>query len=153
FYLARRGYSFYRLSLADQTEHPDYRTLNPAGFLGHGYGIVGTALILTNLLYLVRRRLTRLPPWMGSLKGWLGMHVFIGLAGSVLVLFHSAFQLRTPIATVTSASLAIVVFTGLIGYYIHSLIPKAGLRPLKQRLEELQPLLPGLVEQVDEFVK
>ncbi|HEY8076069.1 MAG TPA: hypothetical protein VIF62_18210 [Labilithrix sp.] len=151
--LAWRGYSFYRLGLADQTFHPDYRTLNPAGFLGHGYGMAGTALILTNVLYLVRRRWTRLPAWMGSVKAWLSMHVFTGLVGSVLILFHSAFQLRTPIATVTSASLAIVVVTGLVGLYLHALIPKAGLKPLKERLTELEPLLPGLVEEVRAFVK
>jgi hypothetical protein len=152
--LVWRGHSFYRLSLDDQTLHRDYRTLNPAGFLGHGYGMVGTALIVTNLLYLVRARLVRvLPAWVGGLKAWLSMHVFTGLVGSLLILFHSAFQLRTPIATVTSASLAIVVVTGLVGLYLHALIPKPGLKRLKERLAELEPILPGLAKKVTEYVK
>ena len=112
--------------------HPDYRRLGPAGFLGHGYGMVGTALILTNLLYLVRRRFTKyVPAWMGSVRGWLNAHVFTGLFGSILILFHSAFQLRTPIATVTSVSLSIVVVTGLVGLYLHALVPRSGLKPLR----------------------
>ncbi len=152
--LVWRGFDFYRQGLADRSSHPDYRTLSPSGFLGHGYGIIGTAMILTNLLYLVRRRFAAsLPSWVGSMKAWLNMHVFTGLVGSLLILFHSAFQLRTPIASVTSASLFIVVMTGLIGLYIHSLVPKAGLKPLNDRLEEIKPLLPGLVRQVEEFVK
>lgn len=152
--LVYRGYDYYRQSLADRALHPDYRALNPAGLIGHGYGMVGTALILTNLLYLVRRRFAKsLPAWLGSMKTWLNIHVFTGLTGSLLVLFHSAFQLRTPIATVTSASLAIVVFTGLIGIYLYALVPTAGLKPLQDRLAEIRPLLPGLVAQVEEFLK
>jgi len=149
-----RGYSFYRLGIADRPSHPDYRTLNPAGFLGHGYGIAGTALIFTNLLYLVRRRFAKyISDRLGSVKGWLNAHAFTGLLGSLLVVFHSAFQLRTPIAAVTSASLGIVVVTGLVGFYLHALVPKAGLKPFRDRLAEIEPLLPGFVTRVDEFVK
>jgi hypothetical protein len=149
-----RGYAFYRLGLADRPSHPDYRTLNPAGFLGHGYGIVGTALVFTNLLYLVRRRYAKyISDRLGTVKSWLNAHAFTGLLGSLLVVFHSAFQLRTPIAAVTSASLGIVVVTGLVGFYLHALVPKAGLRPFKERLAEIEPLLPGFVGRVDDFVK
>jgi hypothetical protein len=149
-----RGFNFYRLPLADRVGHRDYRTLSPAGFIGHGYGIVGTALVLTNLLYLVRRRFAKhLPGSIGSMRAWLNGHAFTGLLGSLLVVFHSAFQLRTPIATVTSLSLAIVVVTGLVGFYIHALVPREGLRPFHERLEEIRPLLPGLVASVDGYVR
>src|SRR5581483_11444679 len=110
-----------------------------------------TLLILSNLLYLVRRRLTRFMSWAGSVRAWLNMHAFTGLVGSVLVLFHSAFQLRTPIATVTSVSLAIVVGTGLVGLYLYALVPREGLKPLQDRLKEIEPMLPGLAEQVRAF--
>ncbi len=149
-----RGYTFYRMSLVDRPFHPDFHRLNPAGFLGHGYGMVGTALIVTNLLYLLRRRFARqLPSWIGSIKAWLNLHVFTGLTGSMLVLFHSAFQLRTPIATVTSISLMIVVITGLVGLYIYALVPKEGLKSLNDRLAEIEPLLPGLSKQIKDYVK
>jgi hypothetical protein len=116
--------------------------------------MVGTALILTNLLYLVRRRFAKfIPAWAGSVKAWLNLHVFTGLTGSMLILFHSAFQLRTPIATLTSVSLAIVVVTGLVGLYLYELIPKEGLRPLNDRLAEIRPLLPDLALHVEEFVR
>ena len=149
-----RGYDYYRQGLSTRAEHRDYRLLNPAGLIGHGYGILGTALIAANLLYLVRRRLTHmLPPWIGSMKSWLNAHVFTGLVGSLLIVFHSAFQLRTPIATVTSASLAIVVVTGLIGLYLYALVPKAGLQPLETRLAEIAPVLSGFAQCVERFVR
>lgn len=147
------GHDFYRQALTERALHPLYRRLNPAGLVGHGYGMVGTLLILSNLLYLVRRRLANRMAWAGSVRGWLSMHAFTGLTGSVLILFHSAFQLRTPIATVTSVSLAIVVFTGLIGLYLHALVPREGLKALEERLAEIEPLLPGLCAQVRTFVK
>ena len=152
--LTWRGFGYYRLALSVRPGHPDYHTLNPAGVLGHGYGIFGTVLIFTNLLYLVRRRLAgTIPDRLGSMAAWLNAHAFTGLTGSLFVAFHSAFQLRTPIATLTSASLGIVVVTGLIGFYLHALLPKAGLKPLKDRLAEIQPLLPGFVAGVEELVK
>lgn len=150
--LLYRGLSFYRLPIADRVEHPEYRVLRPSGIIGHGYGIVGTVLILTNLLYLVRRRLAFLTS-LGSIKRWLDMHAVTGLVGSLLVLFHSAFQFRTPIATMTALSLAIVVATGVVGLYLYVLVPKAGLKPLKARLDEIQPLLPGLAQIVGERVE
>jgi hypothetical protein len=152
--LAWRGIGYYQLGLAERAGHPDYRTLNPAGRLGHGYGILGTALIFTNLLYLVRRRFAKyIPDRLGSMRAWLNAHAFTGLVGSLLVVFHSAFQVRTTIAAVTSGSLAIVVVTGLVGFYLHALVPKAGLKPLHDRLAEIQPLLPGLVAVVQDHVR
>jgi hypothetical protein len=152
--LSWRGLDYYRTGLSARSLHPDYRALNPAGSLGHGYGVFGTALIATNLLYLVRRRFAKhIPARFGSMKAWLNAHVLTGLVGSLLVLFHSAFQLRTAVATLTSVSLGIVVVTGLVGLYLYALIPKAGLKPFKDRLIEIEPLLPGLVRGVDEFVQ
>jgi hypothetical protein len=149
-----RGHDYYRQDLSSRAAHVDYRALNPAGFVGHAYGIIGTTLVAANLLYLIRRRLTNvLPAWIGSMKAWLNAHVFTGLTGSVLIVFHSAFQLRTPIAALTSASLGIVVVTGLIGLYLYSLVPKAGLRPLENRLAEIAPLMPGMAANVGELVQ
>lgn len=119
--LLLRGLEFYQLDLEHRVEHDDFRVLAPGGMWGHGYGIVGTALILTNLLYLVRRRYARLR--VGSMQAWLDMHVFTGLAGGMLILFHSAFQARTQIALVSAVSLGVVVATGVLGRFLHFLAP------------------------------
>ncbi len=151
--LLRRGWSYYHQHLDARPFHPDHRTLSPAGLLGHGYGMLGTLMIATNLLYLVRRRFaSSFPAWAGSVKAWLNAHAFTGLVGSVLIVFHSAFQLRTGIATLTAASLAIVVVTGLVGLYLYALVPKAGLKGFTDRLAQLEPLLPGMVKEVRGFV-
>jgi hypothetical protein len=150
-YPLSRGLSFYKLGLDGRLDHPEYRDLSPGGFVGHGYGIVGTALILTNLLYLARRRVAWLP--VGSLNTWLDVHVVTGIGGSILVMFHSAFQLRTPIAGVTAISLGIVVLTGLIGRYIYALTPRTGEKSLEQRLREIDSSMPAFAGGVREALR
>lgn len=140
--LAHRGYAFYRLGIAERVEHPDYRVLSPVGLVGHGYGIVGTLMMLTNLLYLVRRRFPSLP--VGSMRLWLDIHVFTGLGGAMLVLFHSAFQLRTPLASASAYSVLFVVLTGLIGRNMVAFAPRADVERLKAGLAVIDEYHAGL---------
>jgi hypothetical protein len=136
-----RGLEFYLLDLDGRLDHPDFRALRPSGALGQGYGVAGTLLIVTNLLYLVRRRLAALP--LGSMRAWLDAHVFTGLAGALLISFHSAFQARSTIATVTAISLGLVVVTGVIGRSIVALTRRDPAR-LEAALAALDALLPGV---------
>jgi hypothetical protein len=135
------GADFYLSELESRVEHEDYDNLRPGGLIGHGYGIVGTIFILANLLYLARRRFAR---WsLGSMATWLNLHVFTGLVGSLLILFHSAFQFRTPIALVTAVSLGVVVATGIAGRYLYALTPRPDRVALEQALASLDELVPG----------
>ncbi len=135
------GQEFYLSDLQSRVDHHAYETLRPGGVIGHGYGIVGTVLILANLLYLARRRLAR---WsLGSMATWLNLHVFTGLVGSLLILFHSAFQFRTPIAQVTAISLGVVVATGVAGRYLYALTPRPDRAGLEDALASLDELAPG----------
>ncbi len=139
--LWRFGEEFYLTDLYARVEHADYESLRPGGLVGHGYGIVGTVLILANLLYLARRRFAR---WaLGSMAAWLNLHVLTGLIGSLLILFHSAFQFRTPIALVTAISLGVVVLTGLVGRYLYALTPRPDRAVLVEALASLDELAPG----------
>src|ERR1043166_2038373 len=122
--LAFRGWSYYRLSLDDRTLHPEYRLLRPTGLYGNGYGWVAAMLVVLNLSYLVRRRFGSAR--LGSMKTWLDVHVFTGLLAASLVSFHSAFQLRSTIASISAASLGTVVVTGLLGRFLFGLGPSGG---------------------------
>jgi hypothetical protein len=146
--LLLRGWDFYRLSVGERVDHVDFRTLGPGSNLGHGYGIAGTALILTNLLYLVRRRFARLS--VGSLRAWLDVHVFTGLFGGMLVLFHSAFQVRSSVAMVTVGSLLVVIVTGLLGRYLYSLSPKPDRDRLARVLHALDAVGPGMGQMLEQ---
>lgn len=138
------GGSFYVMDVQERVDHAQFRELSPSGPVGHGYGIAGTGLILTNLLYLLRRRFAR---WkLGSMRLWLEIHVFTGLFGSVLILYHSAFQLRSGIASLTAISLFLVVVSGIVGRYFFALNPAAGNKQLHESASALRRMWPELAQ-------
>lgn len=137
-----RGWQFYTLGIGERVDHEDFRVLGPSSPLGQAYGIAGTCLILTNLVYLVRRRFARLS--LGSLRAWLDIHAFTGLFGGMLVVFHSAFQIRSTISLITMGSLFVVIGTGIVGRFLYSLAPRPDLRRLHGALERLDQCGPGL---------
>lgn len=136
-----RGWSFYGLSLEDRVTHPEFRKLRPSGVIGNGYGWVAALLVVMNLMYLVRRRLAG--SRLGSMRVWLDIHVFTGLTAAILVTFHSAFQLRTPVAATSAASLGIVVITGLIGRFLYALAPAMDRQRLRVALDDVEATWPG----------
>lgn len=152
--LAYRGYSFYKLSLEDRPEHAEFRKLRPSGVIGNGYGWVAAMLIVMNLSYLIRRRFGG--SRFGSMRVWLDLHVFTGMLAASLVSFHSAFQLRTPIATASTVSLMLVVLTGLIGRFLFALAPAGERERLRAALDAaatgFPPAVPDLRAQLAEAI-
>jgi thioredoxin reductase/NAD-dependent dihydropyrimidine dehydrogenase PreA subunit len=146
------GWDYYRLSGLDRLNHPMHRLLKASGPIGHGIGIVATGVMLTNFLYALRKRWGRLKRT-GTIRGWLTVHTWVGLLTAPTIAFHAAFQSKNVLATSTSAALAVVVITGLIGRFIFSIVPSHNGRALDlkdllnhwERLKErLEPLVRGL---------
>jgi hypothetical protein len=119
------SWSYYALPWEDRFDAELHHELRSGGSLGHQYGNIGVALILGNLLYLVRRRYVHVT-WLGSMKAWMDWHVFSGIVGPAFIVLHSAFTLRTWPAIVSSVSLLIVVATGLFGRYLYRLVPRVA---------------------------
>lgn len=138
-----RGAGFYVLALGDRVEHEDFATLGPSRPVGRTYGAVGLGLMLLNLLYLARRRFARVP--LGRMQVWLDVHVATGLLAALFVAFHSAFQLRSVVAQVMTATLAVTVATGLVGRFFHALVPRSG-RALSGRVADLGRVLTRIEE-------
>ncbi|MDP2335076.1 MAG: hypothetical protein Q8N05_01235 [Bacteroidota bacterium] len=122
-YLAYVGYSYYSLSLEDRFYHPDYQALKSSGVLGHGFGIIGSLLILIGVaMYMLRKRIRKFSR-IGVLKHWLEFHIFLCILGPVLVLYHTAFKFGGLVA-VSFWSMVAVVLSGVIGRYIYLQIPR-----------------------------
>ncbi|MBV8757646.1 MAG: hypothetical protein JO257_10235 [Deltaproteobacteria bacterium] len=123
--LVSYSWHYYTMPWDARLDAPEHHRLRPWGSLGHLYGHIGIALILGNLLYLVRRRFVGVAR-LGSMRAWMDWHVFSGIVGPGFVLLHSAFTLRTWPAIVSAASLMIVVITGLFGRYLYRLVPRVS---------------------------
>ncbi|MBN2009685.1 hypothetical protein JW960_10110 [candidate division KSB1 bacterium] len=55
-YYLYHGWDYYSTGFAERPRHEAYRLLKPGGNFGHGFGIVGSAMMLVMLLYSLRKR-------------------------------------------------------------------------------------------------
>ena len=99
------------------------REIPPASELfGHGMGIVGFVfMLMTETLYSLRKR-SRSVKW-GKMSMWLQLHIFTGIVGPYMVLLHTSWKFN-GIAGVTTLLTIIIVFSGFIGRYIYTRIPR-----------------------------
>jgi hypothetical protein len=116
------GFSYYTTLVADRAHHPDYRALRSAGDVGHGLGILGSAMVLIMLLYSVRKRAQFARRW-GDSRIWLRYHIFLGVAGPVLITLHTAFKIDGLVA-VSYWSMVAVALSGVLGRYLYQQIPR-----------------------------
>ncbi len=93
-----------------------------SGLFGHLIGVIGFLLMLmTETLYSLRKR-SRLARW-GRMADWLQFHIFTGIVGPYMVLLHTSWKFN-GLAGATTALTLIIVFSGFVGRYIYTRIPR-----------------------------
>ena len=130
------GRDYYLLAAAERPMHAYHDMLRSSGAGGLSFGLAGTILIFLNLTYLIRGRFFH-ADWLGSMRSWMSFHVFTGLVGPLLILFHSAFMLRSPLASIAFLALMIVAGTGVVGRFIYAHTPRS-VQGKELELAELQ---------------
>jgi hypothetical protein len=108
----------------------------PGDDVGYYLGLVGGVMMLMLLTYPLRKYLQSLRNW-GPVRHWFSFHMFLGVAGPVLVLAHSTFSLRSTNATVALICMLMVAGSGIIGRFIYVRIHR-GLYGEKLNFRELQ---------------
>ncbi len=122
-WLILNGYDYYTTPLEKRFFNHDHIALKPSGFWGHGFGILGTFLMLLGVVvYMIRKRVKRFAKF-GALKHWLEFHIFLCTVGPILVLFHTAFKFG-GIVSVSFWSMVAVFVSGIIGRFIYIRIPR-----------------------------
>lgn len=121
--LAVNGYSYYSTSVEERFFHPQHNLIKPSGSLGHGFGIVGSLMMILGVsIYMIRKRSRKLFN-LGYLKHWLELHIFLCTVGPILVLYHTAFKFG-GIVSVSFWSMVLVVISGVAGRFIYIQIPR-----------------------------
>jgi hypothetical protein len=118
------GHEYYLLEHSRKPLHPSHPDYRSSGRVGLLLGIGGASLAVLNLTYMVRKRLLPVDRF-GTLRSWMGFHVFTGLAAIGVVLFHTSFELRSALGILSILSMVAVVATGLLGRYIYSQVPRS----------------------------
>lgn len=103
--------------------------------LGYALGIVGSLLILTLLLYPLRKRYKILKV-LGKVKNWFKTHMILGVVGPIAILYHCNFQLGSLNSAVALFSMLLVAGSGLIGRFLYTKIHH-GLYGRRASLKEL----------------
>ncbi|NIW78011.1 MAG: hypothetical protein GWN16_00490 [Calditrichae bacterium] len=116
------GIDYYRTSYQERPHHGAYRQLRPAGFTGHGFGILGTTMMLLMLLYSVRKRTSLFGEW-GALRRWLDIHIYFGIMGPLFIILHTSFKVQGLVA-VSFWSMIAVATSGVLGRYLYLQIPR-----------------------------
>jgi len=136
-----QGWDYYLTPLSERPHHPDFRQLRPAGTISHGLGILGSAMILLLLLYSVRRRV-KFMSRLGDLRIWLRYHIFMGVAGPILIILHTSGKIGGLVA-ISFWSMTAVALSGVFGRYLYQQIPRnvlgdsMSLNETEQRNEEI----------------
>jgi hypothetical protein len=118
-----QGHSYYSLTLQERSFHLKHQLLKPSGLVGHGLGVIGSAMIFIGVFSYMARKKIRKFSRLGVLRNWLEFHIFLCTLGPVLVLYHTAFKFGGIVA-VSFWSMVAVVISGVIGRYIYVHIPR-----------------------------
>jgi len=154
------AYPYYALPVDERPHAPMHAAFKPGGSWGHGFGIVGSALVLLLFLYSARKR-----RWLGLRIGrlgrWLDVHILFGIMGPLLITLHTAGKLG-GIVSISYFSMLAVAFSGVFGRYIYMQIPRdirghtMGLDAVEGRIGEIEESLRkdyGLPEDVVEGIR
>lgn len=96
----------------------DEEYLTPDHGLGYWLGIWGSLMMLSLLIYSLRKRKKSLRS-IGSIPAWFRIHMLFGVTGPVLIMFHSNFRLGALNSNVALFAMLIVAGSGVIGRYIY----------------------------------
>lgn len=101
----------------------DNPPLKPGGgtWLGYGLGTLGALLILWLMLFGLRKR--AYGSNMGTVRGWLSAHVYLGIALAVVATLHTGFEFGWNIHTLAYALTIAVILSGFWGVIIYMRTP------------------------------
>lgn len=113
----------------------------PGVGLGYNLGLVGGLMMLTLLMYSLRKHL-KFMQGLGKLKYWFRLHMILGVLGPVFILFHTTFRLGSLNASIAFYCMVIVACSGLIGKFAYTRIHR-GLYGNRNTLKEARGELAG----------
>ncbi|MCP4703218.1 MAG: DUF3810 domain-containing protein [candidate division Zixibacteria bacterium] len=141
------GMNYYQLPLLERPHDTLHLLLKPGGLWGHGYGMIGSAMILLLFLYSLRKR-NFIGLRFGKIRNWLNVHIFFGIIGPLIITLHTAGKFH-GLVSISYFSMMSVMISGFIGRYIYIQIPRGeeghrlAIEEIDQKSHEITNLLVG----------
>jgi hypothetical protein len=133
---ARLGFLLAGLLIVVGFQLPLARLITPERGLGYLLGIVGGSAMLLLLVYPARKRFAWLAG-IGSVKRWFQIHMVLGVAGPLCILYHANFSLGAANSNAALIAMLVVSASGVVGRYFYARI-HCGLYGHRTSLAELQ---------------
>jgi hypothetical protein len=130
------GYALAALAIVVGYRASDGYYLTAESGLGYALGIIGGSLMLALLVYPLRKRY-RVLRFLGSTTSWFKSHMFLGVVGPILILYHASFNMGSTNSSVAMVCMLLVAGSGIVGRYLYSKIHN-GLYGGRVTLEELR---------------
>lgn len=99
----------------------DQRYFHSDSDLVYNMGLYGGIMLLTTLLYSLRKRIRFLKK-LGEMSRWYYAHLLMGVVGPVLIIFHSSFTMKSLNSSVALISMLCIIASGIFGRYIYTRI-------------------------------
>lgn len=96
---------------------------NGGSWLGYTLGTIGALLILWLLWFGIRKRSYK--SRVGTLRGWLSAHIYLGTSLILIAFLHSGFQVGWNVHTLALVLMLVVIFSGFFGVYAYMRYPTA----------------------------
>ncbi|MBC7659316.1 MAG: hypothetical protein H7249_06370 [Chitinophagaceae bacterium] len=110
-------------------------TPQPGKSLSYALGWLGFCVMAATNLYIIRKRALSLQK-LGTLQGWMNWHIFFGLLGPTLIVFHCNFKVGGLVA-ISFWSMVVSFLSGIVGRYLYIQLLQ-GKVALKKSIEELE---------------
>jgi hypothetical protein len=135
--IAGYGFNYYTLSSLDRPYSPKHDLLKPSGTIGIKLGMLGVFLFFLIYLYPLRKKWGWLAR-QGNSRHWLDFHIVLGTVAPIIIAFHASFKFGN-IAGMAFWSMLCVTFSGFVGRYLYSQIPR-NLNAAELSMREMQDL-------------
>ncbi len=113
----------------------------PGDKIGYNIGLTGGIMMLTLLLYPVRKRVGFMKNWI-ILPVWFKWHMVFGILGPALIMFHSTFTIGSVNAGVALTCMLLVSGSGIFGRFFYTKV-HYGLYGRHASFKQLQDDLDG----------
>ena len=90
----------------------------PGDDFGYSLGLIGGLLLLSQMVYPLRKRIPLLAR-LGGMNSWFRYHMLIGIAAPVLILFHSTFKAGSTNGSIALYTMLLVASSGIVGRYFY----------------------------------
>lgn len=102
-------------------------------------GLAGGLIMLVALAYSLRKRVGLMKN-IGKVETWYYLHIFAGVTGPLIIVFHSTFAIKSVNSLIAIIAMSAIVFSGALGRFLFtrlSFVMHTRLEKIKREEEEL----------------